>query len=75
MQQDHVSTGWSLARTLRRPLACAPATAAAVAALREHVPGPGPDRHLAPELAAAEALVGGDALLGAVRAVTGGAPA
>ncbi len=42
---------------LRRPLNPAPATAAAVAKLREHVPGPGPDRHLAPEIAAAEDLI------------------
>ena len=27
------------------------------AALRERVPGPGPDRHLAPEIEAAEALI------------------
>jgi len=42
---------------LRAPLAPAPATAAVVAALRQRVPGPGPDRHLAPEIAAAEDLV------------------
>ncbi len=42
---------------LRAPLTPAPATAAAVAALRRTVPGPGPDRHLAPEIAAAEALI------------------
>jgi histidine ammonia-lyase len=41
----------------RAPLTPAPATAAAVAALRHTVPGPGPDRHLAPEIAAAEALI------------------
>ena len=38
---------------LRAPLTPAPATAAVVAALREEVPGPGPDRHLAPEIEAA----------------------
>src|SRR5579875_988049 len=43
----------------RSPLAPAPATAAALRALRERVPGIGPDRHLAPELAAAEAALGG----------------
>ncbi|MGW5052944.1 histidine ammonia-lyase [Actinokineospora sp. NPDC004072] len=48
---------------LRAPLTPAPATAAAVAALRERVPGPGPDRHLAPEIAAAEDLVRSGALL------------
>ncbi|EID52743.1 histidine ammonia-lyase [Saccharomonospora xinjiangensis] len=42
---------------LRTPLAPAPATAAALAVLREHVPGPGPDRHLAPEITAAIDLV------------------
>ena len=43
---------------LRAPLAPAPATGAAVDALRAAgVPGPGPDRHLAPELAAAEHAV------------------
>ncbi|HEV7789441.1 MAG TPA: aromatic amino acid lyase, partial [Pseudonocardia sp.] len=42
---------------LRAPLTPAPATAAAVARLREHVAGPGPDRHLAPEIAAAEQLI------------------
>ncbi|MFI9012158.1 histidine ammonia-lyase [Actinosynnema sp. NPDC053489] len=42
---------------LRKPLNPAPATAAAVAKLREYVAGPGPDRHLAPEIAAAEDLI------------------
>ncbi|MEU5694186.1 histidine ammonia-lyase [Actinosynnema sp. NPDC020468] len=42
---------------LRAPLKPAPATAAVVAKLRESVPGPGPDRHLAPEIAAAEDLI------------------
>jgi histidine ammonia-lyase len=42
---------------LRAPLTPAPATARAVAALRRTVPGPGPDRHLAPDIAAAEALI------------------
>jgi histidine ammonia-lyase len=42
---------------LRAPLTPAPATAQAVALLRRAVPGPGPDRHLAPEIAAAEALI------------------
>jgi histidine ammonia-lyase len=56
---------------LRAPLAPAPATAAALSALREHVPGPGPDRHLAPELAAAEALVASGALLAAAERQAG----
>ncbi|MCT2586297.1 histidine ammonia-lyase [Actinophytocola gossypii] len=42
---------------LRAPLTPAPATARAVAALRERVPGPGTDRHLAPEIHAAEQLI------------------
>jgi histidine ammonia-lyase len=42
---------------LRAPLTPAPATARVVAALRERVPGPGSDRHLAPEIHAAEELV------------------
>ncbi|RZS32759.1 histidine ammonia-lyase [Herbihabitans rhizosphaerae] len=42
---------------LRAPLKPAPKTGAALAALRETVDGPGPDRHLAPEIAAAEALI------------------
>ena len=54
---------------LRAPLAPAPATAAAVAALRETVQGPGPDRHLAPEIAAAAQLVRSGALNAAVDAV------
>ncbi|MPY84003.1 MAG: histidine ammonia-lyase [Actinophytocola sp.] len=47
---------------LRAPLTPAPATARAVALLRERVPGPGPDRHLAPEIAEAEDLVRSPAL-------------
>lgn len=42
---------------LRAPLAPAPATAAVLAGLREVVDGPGPDRFLAPEIAAATAHV------------------
>jgi histidine ammonia-lyase len=52
---------------LRAPLEPGAGTAAALAAVREAgVPGPGPDRHLAPELAAAERLL---ATAGLVRAV------
>ncbi|MEU6154156.1 histidine ammonia-lyase [Actinosynnema sp. NPDC047251] len=47
---------------LRAPLKPAPATAAAVAKLRVSVQGPGPDRHLAPEIAAAEELIRNGAL-------------
>jgi histidine ammonia-lyase len=57
---------------LRAPLTPAPATAAVVELLREVDAGiPGPDRHLAPELAAAEALVASGAVLAAVESVTG----
>ena len=37
---------------MRAPLTPSPATGAVVALLREHVEGPGPDRYLAPEIAA-----------------------
>lgn len=43
---------------LRAPLQPAPATARAIAHLRAVVPGVGPDRFLAPELAAARVIVG-----------------
>jgi histidine ammonia-lyase len=42
---------------LRQPLEPAPGTGAALAVLREHVPGPGPDDFLAPRLAEAERLL------------------
>jgi histidine ammonia-lyase len=42
---------------LRAPLDPAPATGAVIAALREDVAGPGPDRFLAPEIEAAVAFV------------------
>ena len=51
---------------LRAPLQPAPATGAALAPLRTAVEGPGPDRYLAPELAAAERLVAADDLLAVV---------
>ncbi len=51
---------------LRAPLRPAAGTAAALSAVREKIPGPGPDRWLGPELAAIEALVGSGALLAAV---------
>jgi histidine ammonia-lyase len=47
---------------LRAPLRPGNATGAALALLRERVPGVGPDRHLAPEIAAAEDLVRSGAL-------------
>jgi histidine ammonia-lyase len=51
---------------LRAPLRPAPGTGAAARAIRERVPGPGPDRFLAPELAAVEELVRNGSLLTAV---------
>jgi histidine ammonia-lyase len=56
---------------LRAPLEPAAGTAAAVAALRARVPGAGPDRFLAPELAAAEESIRSGELLDAVQAVSG----
>ena len=56
---------------LRAPIEPAPGTKAAVAALRTSVPGPGPDRYLAPELAAAEACIEAGRLLDAVEAAVG----
>jgi histidine ammonia-lyase len=56
---------------LRAPLAPAPGTAAVVAALRETVPGPGPDRHLSPEIEAAFQLVSSGAVVDAVEAEIG----
>jgi histidine ammonia-lyase len=50
---------------LRAPLTPAPATGAVIAALREQVPGPGPDRYLAPEIAATVELVRTGALVAA----------
>ena len=55
---------------LRAPLRPAAGTAAAVTALRAAVPGPGVDRWLAPELAAAERLTA-DGVLAAVEAEIG----
>ncbi|MBW0273469.1 histidine ammonia-lyase [Nocardia sp. MH4] len=56
---------------LRAPLAPAPATAAVRDALRTQVPGPGPDRYLAPEIDAAYHLARSGALLTAAESVTG----
>lgn len=42
---------------LRAPLEPAPVTGAVIRRLREEVPGPGPDRFLAPELEAAQAML------------------
>jgi histidine ammonia-lyase len=56
---------------LRAPLAPSPATAAAVALLRRNVEGPGPDRHLAPEIEHAYDDVRSGALVRAVEQVIG----
>jgi histidine ammonia-lyase len=57
---------------LREGLTPAPATQAVIDAVREAgVRGPGPDRYLAPDLAAADAFVRDGRLLAAVEAVTG----
>jgi histidine ammonia-lyase len=56
---------------LRAPLTPAPATGAAVAALRADVSGPGPDRYLSPEIEAAVSLVRSGAVLAAAEAVCG----
>ncbi|MEU3923453.1 histidine ammonia-lyase [Streptomyces sp. NPDC029004] len=57
---------------LRRHLTPAPASQAAIGALRAAgVEGPGPDRFLAPDLEAADAFVRGGKLIAAVEPVTG----
>ena len=56
---------------LRAPLHPAAGTAAAVSLLRRRVPGPGPDRWLSPELAAAERMLADEALVTAVEEATG----
>ena len=59
------------AQDLRRPLKAAPATGAVRDLLRKQVQGVGPDRFLAPELAAAEQLIRSGAVLAAAQSVTG----
>jgi histidine ammonia-lyase len=56
---------------LRAPLAPAPGTAAALAAVRAAVPGFGPDRTLAPELETVAELVRDGAIVAAVEAEIG----
>ena len=56
---------------LRAPLAPAPATAAVLAGLRARVAGPGPDRHLAPEIEHAVAYAVSGAAVAAAETVTG----
>jgi histidine ammonia-lyase len=56
---------------LRGPLQPAAGTGAARGAVRTAVEGPGPDRHLAPEIEAVVQLVHGGGLLSAVLDVVG----
>jgi histidine ammonia-lyase len=56
---------------LRAPLTPAPATAAVVAAVREHVAGPGTDRYLSPEIAAVVDLARNGTLVAAAESVIG----
>jgi histidine ammonia-lyase len=56
---------------LRAPLAPAAGTGAALRSLRERVAGPGPDRQVAPDLAAVEELIASGVLLRAVEAEIG----
>jgi histidine ammonia-lyase len=56
---------------LRAPLTPAPATAAVVAALRETVAGPGPDRYLSPEIEAAVQFVVSGSAVAAAESVIG----
>jgi histidine ammonia-lyase len=56
---------------LRAPLAPGAGTGAALRAVRTRVAGPGPDRRLAPDLAAVEELIASGELLGAVEAEIG----
>ena len=59
------------AQDLRRPLEPAAATGAAREALRKKVPGAGPDRVVAPDLAAARELIRAGAILEAAESVAG----
>ncbi|MFC7643126.1 histidine ammonia-lyase [Streptosporangium lutulentum] len=56
---------------LRAPHRPAPATGAVVAALRETVPGPGPDRFLAPEIETVVQLVADNTVAAAAESITG----
>jgi histidine ammonia-lyase len=56
---------------LRAPLAPGAGTGAAVAALRRHVAGPGPDRFVAEEIAGAEAAIASGELLATVTGAVG----
>jgi histidine ammonia-lyase len=56
---------------MRAPLNPSPATGAALALLRRNVEGPGPDRHLAPEISHAHADVASGALVRVVEDAIG----
>lgn len=56
---------------MRAPLTPSPATGAVVALLRTSVEGPGPDRYLAPEIAAVVELVQSGAVVAAAEGVVG----
>ncbi|MCP9275328.1 histidine ammonia-lyase [Mycolicibacterium arenosum] len=56
---------------MRAPLTPSPATGAVVAAVRSVVEGPGPDRYLAPEIAAVVELVQSGAVVAAAESVVG----
>jgi histidine ammonia-lyase len=64
-------TAAARALDLRAPLRPAAGTAAALGAVREHVPGFGPDRFMSPELRAVEELVSSGQLVEAVEAAVG----
>ena len=64
-------TAAARALDLRAPLRPAPGTAAALAAVRGRIPGPGPDRFMSPELAAVEELVSSGQLVRAVETEIG----
>ena len=59
------------AQEMRRPLEPSPATLAVRDALRRLVPGPGPDRVVAPDLEAARSLITTGAVLEAVELIVG----
>lgn len=59
---------------LRAPLRPGVATAAAISVLRETIPGPGPDRFLAPEIEAAYVLARSGALVAAAHQATDADP-
>ncbi|MBJ7337908.1 histidine ammonia-lyase [Mycolicibacterium sp.] len=56
---------------MRRPLSPSPATGAVIGTVRERVEGPGPDRFLAPEIAAVVAMARSGALVRAAESVVG----